>query len=89
MTNLNLTKRQVTILGIALTVLYDEITKSGEGQQMRDDIMEFSRYIQKQHNENEELVNLRAESRKSLDAIISLENDNCDYLDDFGETIRE
>lgn len=51
MTNLNLIERQVTILGIALTVLYDEITKSGEGQQMKDDIMEFSRYIQKQHNE--------------------------------------
>jgi hypothetical protein len=48
MTTLNLTERQVTILGIALTNLYDEITKSGEGQQMRDDIMEFSRYIQKQ-----------------------------------------
>jgi len=48
MTTLHLTERQVTILGIALTNLYDEITKSGEGQQMRDDIMEFSRYIQKQ-----------------------------------------
>ena len=29
------------------------------------------------------------EKRKSLDAIISLEDDNCDYLDDFGETTRE
>ena len=38
---------------------------------------------------DEELANRRAESRKSLDAIISLENDNCDYLDDFGETTRE
>jgi len=37
----------------------------------------------------EELANRRAESRKSLDAIISLEDDNCDYLDDFGETTRE
>jgi len=52
MTTFNLTERQVTILGIALTNLYDEIAKSGEGQQMRDDIMEFSRYIQKQSLEN-------------------------------------
>lgn len=52
MTTLNLTQRQVTILGLALTVFYDEITKSGEGQQMKDDIMEFSRYIQKQTLEN-------------------------------------
>ena len=52
MTTLHLTERQVTILGIALTNLYDEIAKSGEGQQMRDDIMEFSRYIQKQSLEN-------------------------------------
>jgi len=37
----------------------------------------------------EELANRRAESRKSLDAIISLEENNCDYLDDFGETTRE
>ena len=51
MTNLNLTERQITILGIALTNLYDKIYKSGEGQQMRDDIMEFSRYIQKQHKQ--------------------------------------
>ncbi len=51
-TQLCLTDRQVTILGIALTNLYDEIAKSGEGQQMRDDIMEFSRYIQKQSLEN-------------------------------------
>ena len=52
MTTLNLTERQITILGIALTNLYDEITKSGEGQQMRDDIIEFSRDIQKQTLEN-------------------------------------
>ncbi len=49
MTTLNLTERQVTILGIALTNLYDEIAKSGEGQQMRDDIMTLSAYIQKQY----------------------------------------
>jgi hypothetical protein len=48
MTTLNLTERQITILGIALTNLYDEIAKSGEGIKMKDDIMEFSRYIQKQ-----------------------------------------
>ena len=52
MTTLNLTKRQVTILNFALTTLYDEITKSGEGIGMIDEIMEFSRYIQKQTLEN-------------------------------------
>ncbi len=52
MTTLNLTERQVTILGIALTTLYDEITKTREVQQMRKDIMDFSRYIQKQTLEN-------------------------------------
>ena len=51
MTTLNLTKRQVTILNLALTTLYDEIAKSGEGIKMRDEIMEFSRYIQKQTQE--------------------------------------
>ena len=40
-------------------------------------------------DEVDELVNRRAESRKSLDAIISLEDDNCDYFDDYGETTRE
>ncbi len=49
MTQLCLTDRQTTILGIALTALYDEIAKSGEGQQMRDDIMTLSAYIQKQY----------------------------------------
>ena len=49
MTQLCLTDRQTTILGIALTNLYDEIAKSGEGHQMRDDIMELSAYIQKQY----------------------------------------
>jgi hypothetical protein len=48
MTTLNLTERQVTILGIALTTLYDEIAKSNEGKQMREDIIELSRYVQKQ-----------------------------------------
>jgi hypothetical protein len=40
-------------------------------------------------DELDELVNRRAESRKSLDAIISLEENNCDYFDDYGETTRE
>ncbi len=48
-TQLCLTDRQTTILGIALTNLYDTIVKSGEGQQMRDDIMTLSAYIQKQY----------------------------------------
>ena len=52
MTTLNLTKRQVTILNFAFTTLHNEITKSGEGIGMIDEIMEFSRYIQKQTLEN-------------------------------------
>ena len=48
-TQLCLTDRQTTILNIALTNLYDTIVKSGEGEQMRDDIMELSKYIQKQY----------------------------------------
>jgi len=31
----------------------------------------------------------RAESRKALDAIAALEDDNCDYFDNYGETTRE
>ncbi len=50
-TQLCLTDRQTSILGIALTNLYDTIAKSGEGHQMRDDIMELSAYIQKQYKE--------------------------------------
>ncbi len=50
-TQLCLTDRQTTILGIALANLYDEIAKSGEGQQMRDDIMELSAYVQQQYAE--------------------------------------
>ena len=52
MTTLNLTKRQVTILNFALTTLHNEITKSGEGIKMKDEIMELNRYIQKQTLEN-------------------------------------
>ncbi len=48
-TQLCLTDRQITILGIALTNLYDEIAMGGEGKKMRDDIMELSKYIQKQY----------------------------------------
>ena len=50
-TQLCLTDRQTTILGIALTTLYDTIVKSGEGHQMRDDIMELSAYVQQQYSE--------------------------------------
>ena len=48
-TQLCLTDRQISILGIALTDLYDEIAMGGEGKKMRDDIMELSKYIQKQY----------------------------------------
>ncbi len=48
-TQLCLTDRQVTILGIALTTFYDLSVKSGDGTKMRDDIMELSAYIQKQY----------------------------------------
>ena len=51
MTQLCLTDRQVTILGIALTTFYDLSLKSGEGQQMRDNIMELSAYVQQQYKE--------------------------------------
>jgi hypothetical protein len=52
MTTLNLTKRQVTVIFLALTTLYDEIAKSGEGIKMKDEIMELNSYIQKQTLEN-------------------------------------
>ena len=48
-TQLCLTDRQTAIIKIALTNLYDTIVKSGEGHQMRDDIMTLSTYIQKQY----------------------------------------
>ena len=48
-TQLCLTDRQTSILNIALTNLYDEIAMGGEGKKMRDDIMELSKYIQKQY----------------------------------------
>lgn len=43
--NLNLTDRQLTILSISLTLLYDEIGKSGEGQQMMKDASELHKMI--------------------------------------------
>ena len=48
-TQLCLTDRQTSILNIALTNLYDTIVKSGEGHQMRSDIMTLSKYIQTQY----------------------------------------
>ena len=48
-TQICLTDRQTTILNIALTNLYDVIPMGGEGKKMRDDIMELSKYIQKQY----------------------------------------
>ena len=48
-TKLCLTDRQTSIIKIALTDLYDVIAMGGEGKKMRDDIMELSKYIQKQY----------------------------------------
>ena len=48
-TQLCLADRQITIIGIALLNFYDTIAKSGEGDKMMDDIMELSKYIQKQY----------------------------------------
>jgi len=52
MTYLNLTERQVTIISIALTNLYDEVAKWSECgpliPMMRDDIMKLSKYIDKE-----------------------------------------
>ena len=47
-TQLCLTDRQTSIINIALTNLYDVIPM-GHGTKMRDDIMELSKYIQKQY----------------------------------------
>ena len=51
MTQLCLTDRQTTILGIALTTFYDLSLKSADGTKMRDDIMELSAYVQQQYKE--------------------------------------
>jgi hypothetical protein len=48
--------------------------------------IDFGYYAAGVLDEIEELANLRAERRKSLDAIISLEDDNCDYFKDYGES---
>ena len=48
-TQLCLTDRQTSIINIALTNLYDVIAMGGEWKKMRDDIMELSKYIQKQY----------------------------------------
>ena len=48
-TQLCLTDRQTSIINVALTNLYVEIAMGGEGKKMRDDIMELSKYIQKQY----------------------------------------
>ena len=48
-TQLCLTDRQISIINVALTNLYDVIPMGGEGKKMRDDIMELSKYIQKQY----------------------------------------
>ena len=48
-TQLCLTDRQISIINIALTNLYDVIAMGGEGKKMRDNIMTLSAYIQKQY----------------------------------------
>ena len=50
-TQLCLTDRQATIISIALTNLYDEISESGEGTKMRDDVRGLSSYVQNQYEE--------------------------------------
>ena len=49
MIEITITDKQTSIINIALTNLYDEIAMGGEGKKMRDDIMELSKYIQKQY----------------------------------------
>ena len=49
MIEITITDRQISIINVALTNLYDVIAMGGEGHQMRDDIMELSKYIQKQY----------------------------------------
>lgn len=43
--NLTLTDRQLTILSISLTMMYDEIGKSGEGKQMMQEVSELHKTI--------------------------------------------
>jgi hypothetical protein len=49
----------------------------------------FSKFGPWNFNSTRYVLSRTSSCRKSLDAIISLENDNCDYLDDFGKTTRE
>lgn len=48
MTNFNFTDRQITIINIAFTSLYDTVASSGEGHKMNADIIKLSKYIQQQ-----------------------------------------
>lgn len=50
--NLTLTDRQLTILSISLTTMYDEIGKSGEGKQMMQEVSEFHKMIVNLQSQN-------------------------------------
>jgi len=57
------------------------------GDHGEDSFMVRVKDVERHHEENEKLVNQldEYERRKSLDAIISLEENNCDYFKDYGE----
>jgi hypothetical protein len=57
--NINLTDRQITVISIALTVLFDEVAKSGKGEQMKKDIRELSSLLQAETSK--ELANRSAQ----------------------------
>jgi len=48
MTKLNLTDRQLILISLAVTNLYDTITRTGEGKSVQSEIMELSKYIGKE-----------------------------------------
>jgi len=48
MTELNLTDRQLILISMAMTNLYDTITRTGEGKSVQSEIMELSKYISKE-----------------------------------------
>jgi len=48
MTELNLTDRQLILISLAMTNLYDTITRTGEGKSVQSEIMELSEYIGKE-----------------------------------------
>jgi hypothetical protein len=50
MTQINITKRQSILLGIALTMMYDEIAKTNEGKSMKQEVMELAKLIQSNSN---------------------------------------